>query len=77
MTNGIPTQNRCSPLRAACQVPIPKKFFSLYLNTMTDSRINEETPLLYSAGEPTVSKESDEAITPLPKLQIAILLPFN
>ena len=35
---------------------------------MTDSRINEETPLLYSAGEPTVSKESDEAITPLPKI---------
>lgn len=43
---------------------------------MADSRINEETPLLYSADDPTVvvHKESDEVITPLPKLQIAILL---
>ena len=43
---------------------------------MTDSRVNEETPLLYSADDPTVvvHKESDYAITPLPKLQIAILL---
>ena len=43
---------------------------------MTDSKINEETPLLYSADDPTevANKYSDEAITPLPKLQIAILL---
>ena len=43
---------------------------------MTDSRINEETPLLHSANDPTVvvHKESDGVVTPLPKLQIAILL---
>ena len=51
-----------------------KKFSVLYLNVMTGSRIDEETPLLPSAGERTVRKESDEVITPLPKLQIAILL---
>ena len=44
---------------------------------MTDSRIDEETPLLFSAGDPTAttSEESDKVtITPLPKLQIGILL---
>ena len=40
---------------------------------MTDSRIDEETPLLFSAEDPT--EESDKVtITPLPKLQIGILL---
>ena len=38
---------------------------------MTDSRINEETPLLSTV---VVHKDSEEVITPLPKLQIAILL---
>ena len=45
---------------------------------MTSSRINvnEETPLLCSTDDPTVivRKESDGVITPLPKLQIAVLL---
>ena len=43
---------------------------------MTDSRIDEETPLLYSAEDPIVitSQESDEIATPLPRLQLGILL---
>jgi hypothetical protein len=43
---------------------------------MTDSRIDEETPLLFSAEDPMVitSEESDEVVTPLPRLQIVILL---
>ena len=38
---------------------------------MTDLRVDEETPLLFSADD---HEESDKVITPLPKLQIGILL---
>lgn len=45
---------------------------------MTDSRADEETPLLLSAEDPIVTvithEESNEVVTPLPKLQIGILL---
>ena len=45
--------------------------------TMTDSRIDEETPLLFSAEDPTATTSEESAkvsITPLPKLRIGILL---
>ncbi|KAF9652374.1 MFS general substrate transporter [Thelephora ganbajun] len=43
---------------------------------MTDSKIDEETPLLLSVEDPAAiaREESNEYITPLPKLQIGILL---
>ena len=43
---------------------------------MADSRTDEETPLLFSAADPIVitHEGSDEVITPLPKLQMGILL---
>jgi hypothetical protein len=43
---------------------------------MTDSRVDEETPLLFSPDDTavTTSGGSDKATTPLPKLQIGILL---
>ena len=44
-------------------------FAPLSFDTMSD----EETPLLRSAEGP-VAKEPDEAITPLPRLRIGILL---
>jgi hypothetical protein len=65
-------------LASACDfhVPASQEFFSLYFDVIADSRINEETPLLYSANDPAVviHKVSDEVISSLPKLQIAILL---
>src|SRR5579872_3869764 len=67
----------CSLLRAAYEISgrIPA-VFSLCLNIMTDSRTDEETPLLHSGGDSVVNarKDPNEIITPLPKLQIAILL---
>lgn len=39
---------------------------------MTDSRVGEETPLLSPAEDPIVIT-SEEAATPLPRLQIGIL----
>ena len=68
---------RCLPLRRIIfLVPTSQEFFSLSFNFMADSRLNEETPLLRSADDPSVvvRKESREVITPLPKLQIAVLL---
>ena len=43
---------------------------------MTDSRVNEETPLLFSSDDPaeTTCEGSDKVTTPLPKLQIGTLL---
>jgi hypothetical protein len=43
---------------------------------MADLRIDEQTHLLFSTEDPTLTadKESGEVATPLPKLQIAILL---
>lgn len=40
---------------------------------MTDSRVSEETPLLSPAEDPIVVT-SEEVTTPLPRLQIGILL---
>ena len=43
---------------------------------MSGSKVDEDTPLLFSAEDPIVvaHEEPDEFITPLPKLQIGILL---
>ena len=46
------------------------------VHTMNNSRVDEETPLLFSTEDPvvTISGGSDQVATPLPKLQIGILL---
>ena len=43
---------------------------------MTDSRIDEEIPMLSSTEDPdaVTHEESDEVITPLPRLQVGVLL---
>lgn len=58
------------------RVTTSKGFASFHFDTMTDSRIGEETPLLFAAEDPVVvaHEEPEDVITPLPKLQIGILL---
>jgi len=53
-----------------------QRFASSHSDTMTNSKIDEETPLLFPAEDPVavIHEESDEVITPLPRLQIGILL---
>ena len=58
------------------QGTIPREFVSLCFDTMTGPKIDEETPLLFSAEDPIAipHEESVEVITPLPRLQLGILV---